>query len=81
MTSEQRQANVKLAKAMLEKSKISIRNVRKESNNDIKALEKDKEISEDENKKGLDTIQKITDEMIKKAEDIFKTKENELLKI
>jgi ribosome recycling factor len=81
MTSEQRQANVKLAKGMLEKSKISIRNVRKDSNNDIKSLEKDKDISEDEGKKGLDTIQKITDEMVKKAEDTFKAKEDELLKI
>ena len=77
MTTEQRQKNAKIAKGMLEKCKVSIRNVRKDSNNDVKAFEKDKDISEDEAKSGLDKVQKITDEMVKKAEESFKSKESE----
>ena len=61
MTSEQRQQIVKQAKAMSEKAKIAIRNIRKDSNKDIKELEKEKEITEDESKKAHNEIQKITD--------------------
>ncbi|WP_295421859.1 ribosome recycling factor [Sulfurovum sp.] len=81
MTSEQRQEIVKQAKAMLETAKIAIRNVRKDGNDKIKKLEKDKEISEDESKRAQDQIQKLTDEYIAKAEEAFKTKEADILKV
>ena len=81
MTSEQRQEIVKQAKAMSEKAKIAIRNIRKESNDAIKKLEKEKEISEDEMKKGLDQIQKITDEYIGKIDETLKAKEADILKV
>jgi len=81
MTSEQRQEIVKQAKAMSEKAKIAIRNIRKESNDSVKKLEKEKEISEDEMKRGLDHIQKITDEYISKVEETLKTKEADILKV
>ena len=68
MTSEQRQEIVKQAKGMVEHAKVSIRNVRKDGNDKIKKLEKDKEISEDESKKGQDQIQKLTDEHISKID-------------
>jgi len=81
MTSEQRQEIVKQAKAMSEKAKIAIRNIRKDSNAAIKKLEKEKEISEDEMKRGLEQIQKITDENIAKIEEILKHKEADILKV
>jgi ribosome recycling factor len=81
MTSEQRQEIVKQAKAMVEHARISVRNVRKDGNDKIKKLEKDKEISEDESKKSQDQIQKITDEYIAKIDEAFKTKEADILKV
>ena len=81
MTSEQRQEIVKQAKGMVEHAKISVRNVRKDGNDKIKKLEKDKEISEDESKKAHDQIQKITDEYIAKIDETFKTKEADILKV
>jgi len=81
MTSEQRQEIVKQAKGMVEHAKVSVRNVRKDGNDKIKKLEKDKELSEDESKKAQDQIQKITDEYIAKIEEAFKTKEADILKV
>jgi len=81
MTSEQRQEIVKQAKAMVETAKIAIRNVRKDGNDKIKKLEKEKEISEDESKKAQEQIQKLTDEHIAKVEEAFKTKEADILKV
>lgn len=81
MTKEQREENVKKSKAMGEKAKVSIRNIRKDANDAIKKIEKDKAISEDEAKKGYDEVQKITDQYISKVETLIKDKETELLKI
>jgi ribosome recycling factor len=81
MTSEQRQEIVKQAKAMAENARVAIRNIRKDSNNKIKKLEKEKEISEDESKKAQDEIQKITDSHIAKVDELFKSKEADILKV
>ncbi len=81
MTSEQRKEIAKDAKAMGEKAKVAVRNVRKDGNDKIKKLEKDKVLSEDEIKKGLDHIQKITDDFVKKIDDTVKSKEEEILKV
>jgi len=81
MTSEQRQEIVKQAKAMAENARVAVRNVRKDANNKIKKLEKDKEISEDESKKAQDEIQKITDAHIAKIDELFKAKEADILKV
>lgn len=81
MTSEQRQGIVKQAKGMVEHAKVSVRNVRKDSNDKIKKLEKDKEISEDESKKAQDQIQKFTDEYVTKVDEAFKIKEADILKV
>ena len=81
MTSEQRQEIVKQAKGMVEHAKISVRNVRKDGNDQIKKLEKDKEISEDESKKSQEQIQKITDEYVAKIDEVFKNKEADILKV
>lgn len=81
MTSDQRREIAKQAKAMGEKAKIAVRNIRQDSNNNIKKLEKDKTITGDESKKGVDEIQKITDEHIKKIDSMVKNKEDEVMKI
>ena len=81
MTQEQRKEIAKDAKAMGEKAKVAIRNLRQDANNQIKKLEKDKEITEDESKKSQDTIQKYTDEFVKKIEEMTKNKEDEVLKV
>lgn len=81
MTTEQRKESAKQAKAMGEKAKISIRNVRKDANDKVKKLEKDKEITEDESKKAQDEIQKITDINITNIDNAVKEKEAELMKV
>ena len=81
MTIEQRQENAKHAKAMGEKAKISVRNVRKDANDEVKKLEKDKAITEDEAKKAEAEVQKITDNYNAKIDASVKEKEAELLKV
>jgi len=81
MTADQRQEIVKQAKGMVENAKVALRNVRKDGNDKIKKLEKDKEISEDESKKAQDQIQKLTDEHVSKIDEAFKTKEADILKV
>jgi len=81
MTVEQRQDSVKKMKTMGENAKVSVRNDRKHSNDQIKKLEKDKEITTDESKAGQDTIQKITDKYSASIDQILKDKEAEILKV
>jgi len=81
MTSEQRQEIVKQAKSMSEKAKVAIRNIRKDGNDKVKKLEKSKDISEDESKKGQDEIQKITDKNVSEIETTLAAKEADILKV
>ncbi|MCD6433012.1 MAG: ribosome recycling factor [Sulfurimonas sp.] len=81
MTVEQRQDSVKQMKGMGENAKVSVRNDRKHSNDKIKKLEKDKEITADESKSAQDTIQKTTDKYATNIEQILKDKEAEILKV
>ena len=81
MTVEQRQESVKQMKGMGENAKISIRNDRKNSNDQIKKLEKDKEITQDDSKSAQDKIQKITDKYSANIDQILKDKEAEILKV
>jgi ribosome recycling factor len=81
MTVEQREEIAKQAKSMAEDAKIAVRNVRKDSNNKIKRLEKDKEISEDESKSAQEKIQKLTDEHIAKIDEALKAKEADIKKV
>lgn len=81
MTIEQRKESAKQVKAIAEKAKVAVRNVRKDANDKIKKIEKEKSASEDEIKKAIEQVQKITDEMIKKIDDLAKAKEDEVLKI
>lgn len=81
MTIEQRQIIAKDVKAMGEKSKVVLRNIRQDSNNIIKKMEKNKEITEDISRVAQNEIQKYTDNFVKKIDSIVKTKEEEVLKV
>lgn len=81
LTEERRKELAKEAKSVGEDAKVSIRNVRRESNEALKKAEKAKEISEDLMKDGLDDIQKITDTFIKKIDDLIVVKEKEILEV
>ena len=80
--SEERRAEMKkIIKSMGEKCKISIRNIRREANDELKNLLKDKEISEDDEKKFEKIVQISTDEHIKKVDDKVTSKEKEIMTI
>jgi len=81
MTVEQRQESVKQMKGMGENAKVSVRNDRRDANDKIKKLEKEKEITTDESKSAQDNIQKITDKYITKIDSVLKDKEAEILKV
>ena len=81
LTEERRKELIKILKNMGEKSKVSIRNIRREANDDLKLKLKEKKISEDENSNFEKNIQNITDDFIKKIEKIIDIKEKEILQI
>ena len=81
LSEERRSEMKKIIKSMGEKCKVSIRNIRREANDELKKLLKDKEISEDEVKKKEKIIQDYTDNQIKVIDDRVVTKENEIMTI
>jgi len=81
LNEERRMEIKKLIKSMGEKCKISIRNIRREANDDLKNLVKDKEISEDEEKKFEKTVQTFTDDHIKTIDQKVEAKEKEIMTI
>ena len=81
LTEERRKELIKILKSMSEKSKISIRNIRREANEDLKKQLKDKKISEDLNTSFEKNIQKLTDDYIETIEKIMLEKEKEIIQI
>jgi ribosome recycling factor len=81
MTEEERKKQAKKAKEFGEKAKIAIRNVRREANDKIKKMFKDKEITEDEERRGLEKVQEITDEFVAKVDDTVNKKIDEVMKV
>ena len=79
LTEERRKELVKMVHKMCEDHKVSVRNVRRDSNELLKSLKKDGDISEDEAFKAQDEVQKITDEHIKLIDECFTNKEKEIL--
>ena len=79
LTEETRKEYTKQAKAEAENARISIRNIRRDANSDLKGLEKEKEISEDEQHRAEDQVQKITDKHIATIDSSFQAKEADLL--
>ena len=81
LTEERRHDLVKVVKKMAEESKVAVRNIRRESNDEIKKLEKEKHISEDESKTAHDKVQEMTDKHIAQLEDLLKKKEKEIMEV
>ncbi|MGB1285597.1 MAG: ribosome recycling factor [Aggregatilineales bacterium] len=81
LTRERRQELVKVLGKRTEDARISIRNIRRSGNDDAKSWEKEKEISEDESKGALDSIQKLTDNYIGKIDAASKEKEVDILEV
>ena len=81
LTEERRKQLAKVVGEMAEDHKTAVRNVRRDSNEKLKKMLKDKELSEDDEKNGLAEIQKLTDTYIAKIADLAKHKEAELMKI
>jgi|TARA_B100001093_G_C26858959_1_gene1028915 ribosome recycling factor len=81
LTEERRKDLIKILKTIGEKNKVSIRNIRREGNDELKKLIKDKKISEDENKVFEKNIQKVTDDHIANIEKILTEKEKEILQV
>ncbi|AJI47458.1 ribosome recycling factor [Francisella philomiragia] len=79
LNEERRKELVKLVKSETESGRVSIRNIRRDANGDIKELLKEKEITEDEAKRAEDNIQKITDKMIAQADALAVKKEQDLM--
>ncbi len=79
LTEERRKELVKIVHKICEDYKISVRNIRRDSNELIKSMKKDGEISEDDAFKAQDQVQKITDEQIKLIDECYKEKEKEIL--
>ena len=81
LSQERRTALSKQAKAGAEEAKVALRNIRRDGNDAVKKFEKDGEITEDERKKMLDDIQKMTDSYIAKVDAMLAVKEKELMTI
>jgi ribosome recycling factor len=81
LTEERRKLLVKTVKKKAEEAKVSVRNIRRDTNEEIKKLEKEKHISEDIVKKLQDEIQKITDSYIDKVDEVLSHKEKEIMEV
>ena len=81
LTQETREELAKQARKVAEDGKVHIHNIRRDANDDVKKLEKAKEITEDDSKYEQEEIQKLTDSYIKKIDDIVKEKEKDILEI
>lgn len=81
LTEERRRDLVKLVHKRVEEAKVSVRNVRRDANDHVKKRKKDKEISEDEEKRIQEQLQKVTDRAIREAETIGQAKEAEMMEV
>lgn len=81
LTEERRKDLVKNVKKVSEDAKIAVRNVRRDSNDELKKLEKASEITEDELRTFTDDVQKLTDDFIKQIDEITKQKEDEIMEV
>ena len=81
LTEDRRKEMAKLAKSIGENSKIAVRNARRDANDMLKQMEKDKDISEDDLKRGEKEVQDLTDSFVKQIDDVVATKEKEVMEI
>jgi len=81
LTEERRKQLVKMVKKKAEEAKVTVRNIRRETNEELKKLEKEKHISEDVVKKSQEEIQKLTDSYIMKVDEVLANKEKEIMEV
>ncbi|MDH5694353.1 MAG: ribosome recycling factor [Gammaproteobacteria bacterium] len=81
LTEERRRDLTKVVRAEGESAKVAIRNIRRDVLGDFKELQKEKEITEDDERKAADRVQKLTDQYVAKVDDLLKVKEQELMEI
>ncbi len=81
LTEQRRKDLIRVVRQEAENGKVAVRNIRRDANNELKAALKDKQISEDEEKRSQDQIQKLTDQFIKEIDGLLEEKEADLLSI
>nr|WP_285853495.1 ribosome recycling factor [Bacillus safensis] len=81
LTEERRKELVKVVKKYSEEAKVAVRNVRRDANDDLKKLEKNGEITEDELRSSTEDVQKLTDEYVAKIDEVTKDKEKEIMEV
>ncbi|EAS63042.1 ribosome recycling factor [Photobacterium angustum] len=81
LTEERRRDLVKIVRAEAEQGRVAVRNIRRDANATVKGLLKDKEISEDDDRRAQDEIQKLTDDAIKNIDAVLEVKEKELMEV
>ncbi|WP_431355333.1 ribosome recycling factor [Pseudidiomarina mangrovi] len=81
LTEERRRDLVKVVRAEAEQGRVAVRNVRRDANSDLKELLKEKEISEDDERRAADEIQKMTDLYVSKIDQLLAEKEKELMEV
>ncbi len=81
LTEERRKDLVKVVKKRAEEARVAVRNIRREANDMVKSSEKEKLLSEDESKRGMDEVQKITDKHIKEIDAISEAKEKDIMEV
>ncbi|MDR0320238.1 MAG: ribosome recycling factor [Treponema sp.] len=81
LTEERRKELVKLAKNQAEQSRVSVRNIRRDGNEELKKLLKDTKITEDDETKGADDLQKLTDNYINQINKVLEEKEKEIMEV
>jgi ribosome recycling factor len=81
LTEERRKELVKVVRNIAEKNRVSVRNIRRDANDELKNMQKSSEIGEDQSKRGQDEIQKLTDRYISEINSIVESKEKEIMEI
>lgn len=81
LTEDRRKDLVKLVKKMAEEAKVAIRNERRDANDELKKMEKNSDITEDDLQDGMDRVQEITDEYIEKIDKLVDHKEEEIMEV
>jgi len=81
LTEERRKDLIKVVRGEAENTRVAVRNIRRDANGDLKDLEKEKEISEDQQRQGEEIVQKATNESIKKIDEVLAVKEAELMEV
>ena len=81
LTEERRKDLIKVVRHETEEARVAVRNIRRDANNELKNLLKDKEISEDDNRRGEESVQKLTNQYIAEMDKILEAKEKDLMEV